>query len=64
MRIEDIPEYKGNQYTERITVALTPEAYNALQALKKIKRRKPAELVRMLIDDFVTKNKEELKEIA
>lgn len=53
MKLEDIPDLKGNQYPSRISVSLTAEAKQKLDALKRLKRKDTAELVRMLIDDFL-----------
>lgn len=53
MRLEDIPELKGNQYPTRISVSLTSEAKGKLDLIKRIKRKDTAELVRMLIDEFL-----------
>jgi hypothetical protein len=53
MKLEDIPELKGERYPETICVALSTESKRKLQIIKKVKRRDPSELVRMLIDDFL-----------
>lgn len=60
MKLDDIPELKGNQYPTRISVSLTSEAKRKLDDLKRLKRKDTAELVRMLIDDFFQKNHNEL----
>lgn len=52
MKLEDIPDLKGNQYPTRISVSLTADAKQKLEALKK-NGKDTASLVRMLIDDFL-----------
>lgn len=53
MRLEDIPDLKGNQYPTRISVSLSSEAKRKLDAIKREMHKDTAELVRMLIDDFL-----------
>lgn len=54
MKIDEIPNLRGNQFTERITVPLTGEAKRKLDALKK-RRKDTAEFVRRLIDEGLAK---------
>lgn len=53
MRLEDIPDLKGNQYPTRISVSLSAEAKKKLDAIKRDLHKDTAELVRMLIDNFL-----------
>lgn len=53
MQLDDIPDIKGNQYPERISISLTSEAKKKLVALKESRNKDTAELVRMLIDEFL-----------
>lgn len=56
MKLEDVPTLRAEGCTKRITLAITPEAKENLLRLKKLKRRDPSELVRMLIDNFFRDN--------
>lgn len=55
MNLEDIPALKGNQYPARITISLSAETKRKLELLKRVNRKDTAELVRMLLDDFLKK---------
>lgn len=54
MRLEDIPDLKGNQYPARISVSLSSDAKSKLDSLKKSKGKDTAEVVRRLIDEFLS----------
>jgi metal-responsive CopG/Arc/MetJ family transcriptional regulator len=53
MKLEDVPDLKGNRYPARISVSLSSEAKTKLDSIKKIKGKDTSELVRMLLDDFL-----------
>lgn len=57
MKLDDIPNLKGSRYPARITVPLSKDTKEKLDALKR-KRKDTAELVRRLIDEFFRKNPE------
>lgn len=53
MKLDDIPDLKGNQYPARISISITSETKHKLDALKKSGRKDTASLVRMLINEFL-----------
>lgn len=56
MKLTDIPDLRATGCSKRITLAITPEAKDNLAKLKRVKRKDPSELVRMLIDKFFEEN--------
>lgn len=52
MKLNDIPDMDTDKFPERISVALSRESFAKLEALKKFKK-KPSQVVRMLIDEFL-----------
>ncbi|GAC1467180.1 MAG: hypothetical protein NVSMB70_12630 [Chamaesiphon sp.] len=53
MKLEDVPNLKGNKYPTRISVSLSSEAKEKLEILKRVKGKDTSELVRILITDFL-----------
>lgn len=52
MELDEVPNLKGNQYPERISVSLSTPAKEKLNILK-ARGKDTAALVRKLIDDFL-----------
>lgn len=56
LKIDDIPDLPADRHPERITTAISCEAYLYLEKLRNEKRKGPADLIRMLLDAFINEN--------
>ena len=64
IKLEQIPSVRKKRYPERISVALSSEAYKRLEVLKGVMEKDPSELMRMLLDDFLEANADKIKDVG
>ena len=63
MKLSEIPVKDEKDLSEKLTFILSTESKLAIVQIARAKRRTPSEVVREIVDRFLTNNQEELKSL-